>query len=275
MGYLERISRAFEKAPCLPLTPSSRIVLMSDCHRGTGNANDNYLKNETLFLSALRTYYKNGYTYIELGDGDELWENRRIEQIQRIHDNTFCLLDKFYNSKRLYLLYGNHDQVKKNKCCGPYQYYEGLILRDCLTGRNIYLTHGHQADLLNSTLWKLARFLVRYIWKPLELYGVTDPTSAADNYKIKEKSEQRLNHWALKNHGILVTGHTHRAMTGSSENPYFNSGCCIYPGSITALEITNRKFLLVKWTLGVRDDHTLYVTREVLSNEISISEIFI
>ena len=113
MGYLERISRAFEKAPCLPLTPSSRIVLMSDCHRGTGNANDNYLKNETLFLSALRTYYKNGYTYIELGDGDELWENRRIEQIQRIHDNTFCLLDKFYNSKRLYLLYGNHDQVKK------------------------------------------------------------------------------------------------------------------------------------------------------------------
>lgn len=276
MGYLSRIDQAFEHAPCLTLTPSSKFVFMSDCHRGIGTANDNFLKNELIFLFALRTYYNSGYTYIELGDGDELWENQDFDKIQKTYEAVFSLLNHFKQEKRLYLLYGNHDLAKAEKSfSSDYDYYEGIILKDCITQKNIYLTHGHQADFFNSTLWKLSRFLVRYIWKPFELFGISDPTSAASNYQIKEQNEQRLNHWAIENHSILICGHTHRALTGTRKKPYFNSGCCIYPGSITALELTNRQLQLVKWNLQTKEDGTLYIARNPLLEKICIDEIFL
>ena len=53
------------------------------------------------------------------------------------------------------------------------------------------MTHGHQASLMNSTLWQVNRFLVRYVWKPLEQIGVLDPTSAAKNYSAKQRTERR------------------------------------------------------------------------------------
>ena len=66
-----RLDKSFRTAPVLALTPHSRIVLISDCHRGVGNSNDNFLKNQHLYFAALQSYYKLGFTYIELGDGDE------------------------------------------------------------------------------------------------------------------------------------------------------------------------------------------------------------
>lgn len=80
-GYEGRLNRSFADVPVLALTPHSRIVLFSDCHRGTGNSNDNFLKNQHLYFAALRYYYSAGFTYIELGDGDELWENRNLAAI--------------------------------------------------------------------------------------------------------------------------------------------------------------------------------------------------
>jgi hypothetical protein len=76
MSCHHRLDKSFENAPVLPLGGSRRYILFSDCHRGNGTHNDNFLKNQYLYLAALRHYYKKGYTYIELGDGDELWENR-------------------------------------------------------------------------------------------------------------------------------------------------------------------------------------------------------
>ncbi len=96
MSYESRISHAFDNAPVLPLHKGSRYVIISDCHRGSGNANDNFLKNENLYFTALAHYYERGFTYIELGDGDELWENRNMRQIIDIHNNTFHLLSYFY-----------------------------------------------------------------------------------------------------------------------------------------------------------------------------------
>ncbi len=134
--------------------------------------------------------------YIELGDGDELWENRSFDAIYEIHEDVFSVLSLFAKENRLYLLYGNHDREMKNDRRMPH--YAGIILKLCgCTERGavgkphcleLYLTHGNQADFLNSTLWRLSRFLVRYLWKPLELLGVLDPTSAAKNYQCRERS---------------------------------------------------------------------------------------
>ena len=70
MGYQKRLDNAFQHVPILPLNAESKYVLFSDCHRGNGTNNDNFLKNQHLYIAALKHYYKNGFTYIELGDGD-------------------------------------------------------------------------------------------------------------------------------------------------------------------------------------------------------------
>lgn len=291
MSFESRLSRSFEHAPTLPLTYSSRYVLFSDCHRGCANSNDNFLKNQNLYFSALQYYYQNRFTYIELGDGDELWENRKIEQIIEVHSNVFWLLTKFAQQNRLYLLYGNHDMVKKkgnysNCHCSSYfctesqqmqplfpnlPYYGGVILEDS-SGLRIYLTHGHQADLLNSVFWRLSRFLVRYVWKPLEHIGFLDPTSAAKNNHRKNLTEKRLSSWAEKNQQILITGHTHRPRLDGTDSFYFNTGSCVHPRCITCIEIQNRSLTLCKWTINTRADRTLYVAREVLAGPFSLTQ---
>lgn len=113
MSYYSRLSKSFEGALRLPLTERSKYVFISDCHRGVGNSNDNFLKNQNLYYAALQHYYRLGYTYIELGDGDELWENRSMKQIMEAHGNVFLLLSRFHEQHRLYMLYGNHDMVKR------------------------------------------------------------------------------------------------------------------------------------------------------------------
>ncbi len=289
MSADRRLYAAFEQAPVLPLSASSRYILISDCHRGCGTNNDNFLKNQNLYFAALKHYYHHGYTYIELGDGDELWENRSFDAIKSIHNNVFWLLSRFYNEGRLLLLYGNHDIVKRSsrfaqKNCTYYPcstcqekelfpgmiFYPGAILKNTACDKEIYLTHGHQADFFNSVMWRTSRFLVRYLWKPLESAGILDPTSAAKNNTKKKKIEQTLTEWAKKNACILITGHTHRPMLDETVT-YCNTGSCVHPRCITCIEIERLQISLVKWTLGTRADRSLYVMREVLSGPFSLS----
>lgn len=288
MSADRRLDHAFLDAPVLPLLPSSRYVLVSDCHRGCGTNNDNFLKNQNLYFAALQHYYDRGFTYIELGDGDELWENRSFATIKSIHNNVFWLLSRYYKEDRLIMLYGNHDIVKRSprftaRHCAAYpcstwqeeklfpdmNFYSGIILKNMQSSKEIYLTHGHQADYFNSVLWRTSRFLVRYVWKPLELLGFLDPTSAAKNNTKKKKVERTLTAWASKRECLLITGHTHRPMLDASDT-YYNTGSCIHPRCITCIEIEDLHISLVKWTLATRSDLSLYVAREVLSGPVAL-----
>lgn len=277
MTYSSRLNKAFCNVPHLPVSDSSRYILMSDCHRGNGTSNDNFLKNRNLYYSALEYYYRRGFTYIELGDGDELWENRTMDQILQIHRPVFQLLSRFYQENRLYFIHGNHDMV--HSCVSPSKFpfvphYSGLILEDSCSHGSLYLTHGHQADVLNSSLWKLSRFLVRYIWKPLEHFGVLDPTSAAKNNRTKSAAEKKLSKWADETGHLLITGHTHRPRLNTADLPYFNTGSCVHPYGITGIEITGRCLTLIKWSEKVRQDMTLYIAREELSETLCLDRCF-
>lgn len=292
MSAGKRLSASFQDALRLPLNRYSRYIIMSDCHRGTGRAGDNFLKNEYLYLAALEFYFQNGFTYLELGDGDELWENRSLKKIKEVHASSFQMMSHYYDAGRMYALYGNHDIVKQRQhfpakhfqsyyceyardhrpLCPGITFYSGIILQDEEHKKDVYLTHGHQADLLNSTLWPLSRFLVRYVWRPLEALGIPDPTSAAKNNTRKERSERTLTQWAKDHHCMLITGHTHRPMIGTKEAPYSNSGSCIHPSGITGIEIENRCLTLVKWSTQARGDQTLYAAREVLGETVCLDE---
>lgn len=296
MSYYSRLNKSFEGALRLPLNYNTKYVLISDCHRGTGTSNDNFLKNQNLYYAALQNYYQRGFTYIELGDGDELWENHNMKQIIEAHENVFALLSRFYRQNRLYMIYGNHDMIKKDNryiekncssfpcfyICNPHledqplftdiKFHAGIILENTVSAnaKDLYLTHGHQVDVLNSTLWRISRFLVRYFWKPLERYGILDPTSAAKNYKRKQKIEKRLHSYAEQENLILITGHTHRPMLSETDPCYCNSGSCVHPYSITCLEIERMHISLVKWVLTTKQDMSLYVSREILAGPFLI-----
>lgn len=287
MMIQSRLNRVYQNSKIIPSGSRSKFVLMSDCHRGCGNWGDNFLSNQHLFFGALTYYYQNGFTYIELGDGDELWENRNIKQIISAHSNSFWLMSEFYKEGRLYMIFGNHDMVKKRKkfsdCyCRSYycessgeycelfpdlRVHEGLILQNTENGGEIFLTHGHQGDFINDGGWMLGRFLVRYLWRPLELLGVNDPTRAAKNESRKTLTEKRLMSWAKKEEKILITGHTHRAHFPNEDDEnifYYNDGSCVHPRCITALEIEEGNISLVKWSILTREDRSMYVGRELL-----------
>jgi len=274
MGYQKRLDRAFEQAPCLLLDQRTRYILMSDCHRGTGMSYDNFLKNQHLFFAALNYYYDQGFHYIELGDGEELWENREYQLIRDCHSDVYWMFSRFEKECRICRLYGNHDmELKKDKDRIP-----GLILENRQQGQKIWLTHGHQADWLNSSGWRLSRFLVRYIWKPLEQFGVLDPTSAARNYKKAGCTEQHLIQYAQKRGRLLITGHTHRPRLperkyccSEGEGLYLNVGSCVHPRCITGIEIIGMQLYLVKWSMTSDRDLRLYVSREVLDGPLTLT----
>lgn len=279
--YHRQIDKALARAAALDAADHPRIVMFSDCHRGCGTWNDSFLNNKTLYEAALRYYFDHDFTYIELGDGDELWENRRYEDICQIHQDIFLQLRRFQAEGRLYMLWGNHDRVKAGRrfSCRSSQasaqeamdFTEGLIIRGAPGFQDLHLIHGHQTDLLNNQLWKLARFLVRYFWKPLELAGVKDPTSAAKNYTRKNKSETRMNNWVRSRQASLVAGHTHRPVLDDSAGPgYYNTGSCVHPNTITCLELTRGQLSLVKWTTCADENRYLYVCRQVIGGPKSL-----
>ncbi|MGN1158756.1 MAG: metallophosphoesterase family protein [Lachnospiraceae bacterium] len=271
MGYRKRLDRAFEDAPCLPLCRGTRYILMSDCHRGTGMSYDNFLKNQHLYFAALRYYYAHGFHYIELGDGEELWENRERQLILDCHSDVYWMFSKFEEDCRICRLYGNHDMELKKDC--P----QSLILENREEGLRVWMTHGHQAEWLNSTGWRLSRFLVRYLWRPLEQFGVLDPTSAARNYKKAGRTEKRLMNYAAETGKLLITGHTHRPRLPKQsfcceegEGMYLNTGSCVHPRCITGIEILGTELYLIKWAMTSGPDLNLYVSREVLDGPLTL-----
>lgn len=273
MSCRKRVQRALEGAVRLPLRANSRYVLFSDCHRGEGTNNDNFLKNQHLYLAAAEHYLRTGFFYIELGDGEELWENRCLRRIMSYHERTYRLLDCYQRQNRFLKIYGNHDMELKGEL--P----PAVILKNGEGGRDICMIHGHQADFFNSVCWRLSRFLVRYLWKPIELSGINDPTSAARNYRKTERYENCLRNWTVENDCYLVAGHSHRPRLPEEGEGYMNTGSCVHPSGVTCIEIEQMRATLVRWSMGTDPNAAcrgcpgsmaLYVNREVIAGPMEL-----
>ncbi len=296
MSSKTRLTRAFKKAQIVLFNNESKFILFSDCHRGDNSFADDFANNKNVYYHALKYYYNKGFTYIELGDGDELWENLSFEQLFHAHKNVYLLMKRFYDEKRLYLLYGNHDMVYKDpnyvdKHLSTYfepitgkneplfkgiTFHEALLLKHSQTQQELFLTHGHQADTWNYLFWRFSRFMVRVLWKPLQVVGIADPTSPAKNYKELIKVERRIKKWIIQNNNQLtITGHTHRPrFPNPGEIAFFNTGSCVHPRSITGIEIENGKISLIKWHIDITPEGFLQIVRRVLEPPKKLSDYF-
>ncbi|MDK2808216.1 MAG: hypothetical protein PWP24_951 [Clostridiales bacterium] len=284
----KRMEQVYQDATRIILGRDTKIVVMSDCHRGCGGWNDNFAQNEKIYFTALRDYYNKGYTYIELGDGDELWENKDYRRIIQLYSHIFWLLSLFYKDNRFYMVYGNHDiQKKKEAFTRKYltkYYYEAqncmeflfpgieaqeafvLTVSEKDEGSSIFLLHGHQGELLNDRLWRLGRWLVLHVWRPLEKIGINYPMGSTGSITYQELRPNKIERWANSEKQLTVAGHTHHAMCKpDAASFYFNSGSCIHPRCIVALEIDARKIRLVKWGVAVDSCNYMHIQKEVLS----------
>jgi len=284
------LDRALEKnRKRFDLNPRTRMVLFSDLHRGVGDWADDFMHNSLVTASALEYYHREGFTYVELGDGDELYENRRLSSVVRAHGKIFRLLDAFHREGRLCYIIGNHNLQMGNRRWREKALkrardhisglFEGLeTFESALLGERIFLFHGHQGDFLNDTMAPVGRRLVRCFWRPLQnVFGWRDPTSPAHRVTKRNKIEQAILEWARERKIVAVAGHTHRPMflslskqqrtAGEKPEPYyFNCGSGVHPRCVTCLEVREMTIALVKWhiTADPANGMRLKVERQVL-----------
>lgn len=293
MNTDQRLNEAYENARIEYFNDKSRYIIFSDVHRGNGSHFDEFSKNQNIFRYALEYYFENGYTYVEAGDGDELWEHAELSDIKNAHFHIFETIKKFNEEDRLIMIYGNHNIYMKDMAYVREHYYtsyneykeinyeflmgmvpvEALILKDTKTLQEILIFHGHQGDFLNDQFWFPTMVSLKYFWRYLHSLGIRNPASPVKNTFKRHKIERNFKKWIAKNRKVLICGHTHRfKFPRDDELPYFNTGCCIYPTIITGIEIIEGKIQLVRWKTEPDSRGHLKVTRIVLRGPRSIKE---
>lgn len=255
----------------------SRLIVFSDQHKGNSSWADDFSICEKNYTSALDYYNNQAYTLISLGDSEELWKFKPHE-ILSTHMESY-VAEAAFQPRRFYKTFGNHDIIWKNKLDVelllknifnmPLPVYEAIVLRSTegLSFPDIFLTHGHQGDLMSDNN-AFSTWIVAHIWMPLQRYLRINPNSARNDFALRNAHNKMMYEWSSRQtNPVLVTGHTHQPVfasgkyfnhpsndipTGISKDQlipsYFNTGCCCYnDGDITGIEIADGFIRLIKW----------------------------
>lgn len=281
-----RLTEAYDAARLVEFDSSSKFVFLSDQHRGDGSRADEFAKNKIIFTRALTHYLEEGFTLVELGDSEDLWEFPHVRHIVKANGMVYARIKKFFEAGRYLRLYGNHDAqlkdpryVRQNLSQAPdplsgemvpllpgLRVEEALRLRHSVTGQEIVVVHGHQGDFANDQNWRFTMLTFRAFWKWLHAFGIASPSSPIRNSFKRHKVERNYLKWIRRSHVALICGHTHRErFPRPDETPYFNTGSCTFNGYITGLEITDDQIVLVGWRVEVDHKGHLLVIRRVLA----------
>jgi len=271
-----RLDQILKRAPELPFDDSSKIILLSDAHRGDRGMHDEFVPNEDLFVHALSHYAAAGFTYIELGDGDDLWQTPRFSDIEQAYPRVFELLHQFQRQDRLHLILGNHEvqgrqYYRTNK--GEWMIGEGLVLRYIHTGQRLFVVHGHQVDFWCDQLSLLTQQLVWSAKRGPQRVSRAASTIAMQQRRTlirivtniwerwyasqQQKQTKQMIDWVRSRRQPVIVGHTHLPMFPNRDDAaYFNTGSCINPGYITGIEIQDGLLRFIKWfTTGDQEVH--------------------
>lgn len=216
-----------KKGILLNFDPShDRFIIFSDHHRGAKNWADDFREAEPNYLTALDHYNREGYTYISLGDAEELWENTLL-QVKKHNTVSFEAEKLFIQRQAFFKVFGNHDLYWANDPFASWQLkriygqdvavYEGVILRiQKPKGHfDLFLTHGHQGDRSSDGNW-FSKFFVANIWAPLQAYLRINPNTPAYDIQIKTTHNRIMYEWSAAQQDLwLITGHTHQPVFAS------------------------------------------------------------
>lgn len=257
---------------------TDKFIIFSDQHKGNRSWADDFKMSEINYVAALTHYHEQGYTFINLGDSEELWKFTATE-ILPLNENVLAAEAAFHPSRYI-KAFGNHDLMWKNKLdvifylnkyyAMPLPVYEGVLikLKGLSKPLNVFLTHGHQGDLMSDNN-ALSTWIVAHIWMPLQRFLRININTASKDFSLRNLHNKMMYAWSSRQRDmILITGHTHSPVFASGKylkhpsnyipaedkemenlNPsYFNSGCCCFDdGDITGIEIEGGKIRLIKW----------------------------
>jgi UDP-2,3-diacylglucosamine pyrophosphatase LpxH len=198
-----------------------KFIILSDQHKGARDDADDFALAEKNYLAALDHYNQHHFHYINLGDSEELWENR-MNAVKKHNKATFEKEKLFLTRNAFTKIFGNHDLYWDNDPLAPVtlmqlygqkiKVYEGTILQTTINNKpfSIYLTHGHQGDLQSDGNW-LSKWLVANVWARLQAYLKINPNTPANNDQLKTDHNRIMYEWSERqNQLLLITGHTHQ-----------------------------------------------------------------
>jgi hypothetical protein len=210
---------------------TARYIIFSDQHKGARNGADDFQRSERAYNAALAYYYADRYTLVELGDVEELWEERP-GPVVAAYQHSLMLSARFHKAGRYLRIYGNHDdawsfrdQVERHLTD---VYGKDLVVHESVRLRVvdgdrelglIWLIHGHQGTTESDRFSWLARLPVRYIWRPIQrLFNISLNTPAKD-WLLRERHNIALYRWAAaQSRLLLIAGHTHRPVIQSKSH---------------------------------------------------------
>jgi hypothetical protein len=254
-----------------------RLIILSDQHRGSRNIADEFVRCEPNYLDALAHYAREGFALLCLGDVEELWKERPRAVIDA-HRSALDAERAFARGAGLHRVWGNHDACWSMPAVvdrwlspawrGPLPVHEALRMHVHEAGRHIgslLFTHGHQGTLDSDWLSLPCKWILRLIWKPLQLLTAWSAHPASTGGALSRR-ERTLQHWARSRNITLASGHTHRACIRPH---YLNSGACSFAdGSITGIELGEGWARQVHWHMqggrAIRDVRAQLPMRTVL-----------
>jgi UDP-2,3-diacylglucosamine pyrophosphatase LpxH len=200
-----------------------RLVIFSDHHKGVRDAADDFRESQNPYHAALGYYFEKGHTLVVLGDVEELWENNR-DPVLTMYRATLELERDFHeDGHRYWRVWGNHDDdwrfeslVKRHlwPIFLGVDVQESILLVAKERGRElgrVLLVHGHQGTLESDRLKAISRYVVRYLWRPIQRRTGWNLNTPAKDWRLRKIHNIALYNWAVVQEGlVLIAGHTHK-----------------------------------------------------------------
>ena len=254
----------------------AKFIIFSDQHKGDKSWGDDFKNNEPNYLAALNYYNSNNFSFVALGDTEELWKFTP-QQILPVNEKSLAA-EAAFQPNRFFKTFGNHDIMWKNKLdvlfnlkkyfTMPLVVYEGMVikLKTSSSQLRIFLTHGHQGDIMSDNN-AFSTWIIAHIWMPMQRYLRINVNTPSNDYSLRNKHNIMMSEWSGHQQNLLlITGHTHVPVFASGKyfnHPsnnipgkkqellkpsYFNTGCCCFDdGDITGIEISDGFIRLIKW----------------------------
>ena len=279
LSKLYRLTEKENKTIYVPvITADSKFIIFSDQHKGNGDHADDFRASEMNYINALKFYKANDFTFINLGDSEELWKYKPEQVIPKCMD-AFKAESAFQENDHYIKTFGNHDLLWKNKmdvesCLKnnfnmPLPVWEAVFLKLPVNSNpiNVLLTHGHQGDKMSDNN-RFSTWFVAHFWTPFQRYLRINVNTPSNDDFLRNKHNRIMYEWSShRKNLLLITGHTHQPVFASgrysdhsSNNfpkpelqhavkpSYFNTGCCCFSdGDITGIEIADGFIRLIKW----------------------------
>jgi predicted phosphodiesterase len=202
------LDKLHERSPQVSLSNQGKWVIFSDLHMGDGGSTDDFKRNASLFIAALKDYYQaRDYSLLLNGDVEEL-QRFSLNKIMGHWKPVYQLFEAYAKQDRLIKTFGNHDlQLRVLK---PEQIVFPVLesVRFTHNANELFVFHGHQASKKYQKHNELVGFTLKYFANPLGIKNYSVSHSSRKQYKI----EKRVYHYSAYNKRVSIIGHTHRPL---------------------------------------------------------------